>query len=262
MEKEEIKVEKKEENNDKELDESNSLEKSNNSMKKSQTLNKYNVEIMNLPNEFSDYQIYFKVIVIGSCGVGKTCITNKATRNNFSDDYQATIGMEFFSLFIKLNDKIIKLQIWDTCGQEAYRSLITNFYRSSSLAIIVYSIEDKSSFNNLDLWIRELKLYNSPDTKLILVGNKKDLEKKRAISYEEGKKFAKEYGFIDFFETSAKTGENIKEMFIKASILLYEEHLKYVNIEEISDFATFREEPKDKKLKKKKIQKNQKKGCC
>ena len=256
MEKSEINSEKKEKNNEKDFNDSNSLEKEDIPKKKTNNFNKYNAEIMNLPNDFSDFQINFKVIVIGNSGVGKTCITNQAAKNKFSEDYQATLGMEFFSLFIKINNKIVKLQIWDTCGQEAYHSLITNFYRNSSLAILVYSIEDKSSFIDLDLWVRELKLFNCPDTKLILVGNKKDLENERKIFYEEGKKFAKEYGFIDFFETSAKTGENIKEMFLKATNYLYEEHIKYVNIEKISDFATFREEPKTKKIKKKKN------SCC
>ena len=88
-------------------------------------------------------------------------------------------------------------------------SLITNFYRSSSLDIIVYSIVERNSFTDLDLWVKELKFNNSPDNKLILVGNKLDLAEKREIKYEEGKKFAEDYGFIDFFETSALTGENI-----------------------------------------------------
>ena len=79
---------------------------------------------------------------MGNSGVGKTSITNNAVKNVFFESYKATIGMEIFSLFVKVNHKIIKLQIWDTCGQEIYRSLITSFYKNSSLAIIVYSIEE------------------------------------------------------------------------------------------------------------------------
>ena len=121
-------------------------------------INKYKVEILNVPNEYTDYEINFKIIIIGNCGVGKTCITNQATKQLFIDNYVTTIGMEIYSLFIKLNDKTLKLQIWDTCGQEMYRSLITNFYRSASLAILVYSIEQKYFFTELDFWIKELKL--------------------------------------------------------------------------------------------------------
>jgi len=188
---------------------------------------KYESEVLNLSPEFKDFEANFKIIVIGNSGVGKTCITNQAVSNIFINNHQATIGMEIFTLFLKIDKKIIKFQIWDTCGEETYRSLVTNFYRSTSLAILVYSIDQRDSFRELDLWIKELRLNNSPDTKLVLVGNKLDLENNRQIQYAEGKKFADDYGFIDFFETSAKTGENIKRMFLKIGNILYDEYIKY-----------------------------------
>ena len=221
---------------------------------------KYNADILNAPNEFAEYEVNFKIILIGNSGVGKTCITNQAVKHIFSDKYQATIGMEIFSLYVKLNDKIIKLQIWDTCGQEIYRSLITNFYRSSSLAVIVYAIDQKDSFRDLDLWIKELKLNNSPDTKLILVGNKLDLEERREVSYEEGKKFKDDFGFLDFFETSAKTGENIKDMFIKVAIVLYEEYINFKDVESTTSFNSFC--PTYGQLIRKNHTKDQKKKKC
>ena len=215
----------------------------------------YEAEILNSGKDYPDFEVNFKVIVIGNSGVGKTGITNRATKNDFSYKYDTTIGMEIFTLFIKLNKKIIKLQIWDTCGQEVYRSLITNFYRNCSLAILVYSIDQKDSFANLDLWIKELKLNNSPDTKLVLVGNKLDLENQREVSFEEGKNFANDYGFIDFFETSAKTGENINKMFINIAIELYEEYINYSDKISKTDF---------KKLRPSKVIVNKKrqKKCC
>ena len=151
---------------------------------------KYKAEILTNPNdsEFKD-SLMFKIILIGNSGVGKTSITNNALKNIFFESYRATIGMEIFSLFVKVNHKIIKLQIWDTCGQEIYRSLITNFYRNSSLAVIVYSIDKKTSFKDIDLWLKELRLYSSPDIKIILIGNKSDLEDKREVTYEEGAKY-------------------------------------------------------------------------
>ncbi len=93
-----------------------------------------------LPDDYPRYDLSFKIIVIGNSGVGKSCLSIKATKNIFENNYLATVGFEFFNFNVKINDKIIKLQIWDTCGQEIYRSLITNFYRNSSLAIIVYEI--------------------------------------------------------------------------------------------------------------------------
>jgi small GTP-binding protein len=93
-----------------------------------------------LPDDYNQYDLSFKIIVIGDPGVGKSCLTLKATKNLFESNYTTTVGFEFFTFNIKINDKIIKLQIWDTCGQEVYKSLISNFYRNSSLAVMVYAI--------------------------------------------------------------------------------------------------------------------------
>ena len=224
---------------------------------------KYNPQILSMPdspNDYSESDVNFKIIVIGNSGVGKTCITNQATKNIFVGEYKTTIGMEIYSLFIKIDNKIIKLQIWDTCGQEIYRSLVTNFYRNSSLAIMVYSIDSSESFRDLDLWIKELKMNNSPDTKLILVGNKLDLKENREVQYEEGKKFSENFGFLDFFETSAKSGENIKEMFIEAAIVLYEEQKKFLDDNPNSSFSTFR--PSNVNILNKSKSRRKKEGTC
>ena len=95
-----------------------------------------------LDDKYPNYDLSFKVIIIGNSGVGKSCLSIKATKNIFENNYLATVGFEFFSFNIKIDGKIIKLQIWDTCGQEIYRSLITNFYRNSALAVVVYSIDE------------------------------------------------------------------------------------------------------------------------
>ena len=132
-----------------------------------------------LPDDYTQYDLSFKVIVIGDSGVGKSCLTNKATKNIFEEDYNATVGFEFFTFNIKIDKKVIKLQIWDTCGQELYRSLITNFYRNTSLAIIVYAINNEESFKDIDMWLKELRTHASPDVKVFLIGNKIDLENER-----------------------------------------------------------------------------------
>ena len=239
------------ENKDKENNQDNIKENDN---------NQHKAEIINVPKDYQ-YEMNFKIIVIGDSGVGKTCITNKAISDDFTNQYNITIGMEIFSLFLKLDNKIIKLNIWDTCGQEIYRSLITNFYRNSSLAILVYSIDNKKSFQDIDLWIKELKVNNSPDTKLILVGNKADLEENREVQYVEGKKFAENYEFLDFFETSAKTGENIKKLFIKSASVLYAEHLKYKDTESVNSYSSFR--PSNiQNLDTNRLKKKNSKGCC
>ena len=185
-----------------------------------------------LPDDFLQYDLSFKIIVIGDSGVGKSCLTNRATTNLFEDTYSATVGFEFLSFNVKINEKVVKLQIWDTCGQELYRSLITNFYRNSSLAIIVYAINSKDSFENIEMWLRELRTHSNPDAKVFLIGNKIDLENERKITREQGENFAKTNKLHLFLESSAKTGFNAKKVFIKAAKVLYDEHLKYKNIED------------------------------
>lgn len=103
------------------------------------TQDEMKVEI--LPDDFNLYDFSYKMIIIGDSNVGKSCLTLKATKNKFTENYANTIGFEFATFNVKLNEKNIRLQIWDTCGQEIYRSLISSFYRNSAIAMMVYSIE-------------------------------------------------------------------------------------------------------------------------
>jgi len=180
-----------------------------------------------LPEDYNIYDLSFKMIVIGDAGVGKSCLTTKAAKGKFEEAYSATVGFEFLVFNVKLNDKVVKLQIWDTCGQEIYRSLISSFYRNASLAMMVYAIDNKESFNHIETWLKEVKLQSNPDIKIFLIGNKSDLEEKRQVELERAKKFTEENGIHYFSETSAKAGINAKEVFIEAAKLLYGEHLKY-----------------------------------
>ena len=203
------------------------------------SLDQKEVEVIRLENgENTKIDFSFKVIVIGNSSVGKSSLVDRATKNRFLEDYNATIGFDYCSFYIKYDNKIIKLQIWDTCGQEIYQSLITNFYRNSSLAIMVYSINDRTSFENLDNWLKELKRESNPDAKTILIGNKVDLESERVVSKEEAEKYAKDFHFNQFFETSAKTGFNTQEVFIRAGIMLYEDYNKYKNYDYSNDSET------------------------
>ena len=190
----------------------------------------YKYEI--LPEDYTQYDLSFKIIVIGDSGVGKSCLTNKATKNIFNTSYNSTVGFEFFSFNIKINDKTMKLQIWDTCGQELYRSLITNFYRNSSLAIMVYSINNQESFDNIELWLKDLRIYSNPDVKVFLIGNKVDLENERVVNRADGEKFANLNKLNYFCETSAKTGFNAQKIFIEAGKILYEDYLNYKGVDD------------------------------
>jgi len=190
--------------------------------------NKINdIEYEILPEDYSSFDLSFKLIVIGDSGVGKSCLTNNAIKNTFEDTYNATVGFEFFTFNIKLKNKIVKLQIWDTCGQELYRSLITNFYRNTSLAIMVYSINSKDSFDNIEMWLRELRTHSNPDAKVFLIGNKVDLENEREVKKEQGEAYSKANKCDLFMETSAKTGLNAQNVFIQAAKLLLDNFNQY-----------------------------------
>ena len=228
------------------------------------TSEKYTFEI--LPEDHTNFDLSFKLIVIGDCNVGKSCLTNNAVKNTFDDTYNATVGFEFFTFNIKINDKVVKLQIWDTCGQELYRSLITNFYRNSSLAIMVYAINNKESFENIEMWLRELRTHSNPDAKVFLIGNKIDLENERQITREQGEQFCKDNKLNGFMESSAKTGINAQRIFIKAAETLYEDYLKYQqNTNDVIGEDTTKNKPTSQVIDRKRIDNKPRKkqgGCC
>ena len=188
------------------------------------TQENYEVQIIN--QEITDFDLNFKIIIIGDSGVGKSCLSLRATKNVFENLYSPTIGFEFMTFFIKVDNKAIKLQIWDTCGQEIYRSLISSFYNSSSLAIVVYSIDNEDSFNNLDFWWNEIRSKANPEIGIILIGNKADLDNKRKVTKETAQEYCDNNQIKVFMETSAKTGDNAQNIFIEAAKMLYEQHMK------------------------------------
>ena len=197
-------------------------------MNKNLSISTERVTVKVLDEEPSNQDISFKVIIVGDSGVGKSCLTMKAIKNIFSEGHNATVGFDFFTFCTTINeDTSCKLQIWDTCGQEAYKSLITSFYRNTSLAMMVYSIDDLNSFNNIKSWHRDLKLQSSPNVKTFLIGNKCDLEERREVKTELAEELKKEEGFDFFIETSAKTGFNAENVFIEAVKELYVDYMSY-----------------------------------
>ena len=159
-----------------------------------------------------NYDLIFKLVLIGDTGVGKTNILSRYINNEFSLATQSTVGVEFGSKIIKKNDKLIKLQIWDTAGQERYKSITSAYYKGSKGALVVYDISRKGTFENVDKWIEELKANGSEDVLIMLVGNKSDLEDKREVKTEEVIKKAEQFK-VAFCETSALDGKNIDHAF-------------------------------------------------
>ena len=224
--------------------------------------NNYQVEI--LEQATGDYELSFKIIIIGDSNVGKSCLTLRGTKNVFESLYAPTIGFEFMAFYIKIDDKIVKMQIWDTCGQEVYRSLISSFYNNSSLAIMVYSIDNEDSFNNLEYWLNEIRTKANPDINIFLIGNKCDLEAQRKVSKELGQDFSENNKFQLFMETSAKTGFNAQNLFIEASKLLYEQQNKNKDKYTADSFDHFNPKNKIKSLPfdDDDSSTKKKKGCC
>lgn len=156
----------------------------------------------------------YKIVFLGEQAVGKTSIITRFMYDTFDTNYQATIGIDFLSKTMYLDDRTVRLQLWDTAGQERFRSLIPSYIRDSSVAVVVYDVTNKTSFQNCDKWIEDVKSERGSEVVIMLVGNKTDMPDKRQVTAEEGETKANKLGVL-FIETSAKSNSNIKQMFRK-----------------------------------------------
>ena len=162
-----------------------------------------------------DFDYLLKFIVIGDSSVGKSNIISKYKENKFDEKGQPSIGVQFIAKNVVIENTTFRLQVWDTAGQETFRSMTRIYYKNSSCAFIVYDITEKESFNHVESWISECKKIAPETVLLVLIGNKSDLNESREVSYEEGLKFAEKNKML-FFETSAKNGVNIENIFKKS----------------------------------------------
>jgi small GTP-binding protein len=167
-------------------------------------------------NPSINFNYLFKYIIIGDAAVGKSNLLLRYAHGQFKDEYQLTIGVEFGAKNISINDKIYRIQIWDTAGQENFRSITRAYYKNSVCALVVYDITNRDSFNNIANWVEDCKNQSPKTIFMVLVGNKSDLSDKRVISIDEGRELAEKYNMI-FFETSAKTGDNVDLIFFKSA---------------------------------------------
>ena len=163
----------------------------------------------------SKFDYLLKFIIIGDSSVGKSNILSVYRDGTFNEKSNPSIGVEFIAKNIEIDDLVFRIQIWDTAGQESFRSITRAYYKNSVCAFIVYDITSRSSFENVKSWLDDIQKQCPQTTFLVLVGNKIDLENERQILYEEGASFAEKNNML-FIETSAKTGQNIENLFLKS----------------------------------------------
>ena len=197
-------------------------------------------------SEKKQKELLYKILLLGDSSVGKTCFLMRYSDNTFQEIHMSTIGLDYKLKNVQLDDgNIVKIQIWDTAGQDRFRSITKNYYKGAHGIILIYDITSRKTYENIKNWVTQIKEEVSDKVNIILVGNKIDDEKNRKVSTEEGEKLAKEIGF-DFYETSAKTGINIDSTFndlVKKTV----ESFSKTNV-------------KGDKLNKKKS--GSKRGCC
>ena len=204
--------------------------------------------------EDDGYDILFKIILVGDTSVGKTNIINKYIKNEFREDFYATIGVEFSHKKFVVENRKIKAQIWDTAGQERYKAITRAYYKGAKGAFIVYDITRKETFDDVDKWRNELISSCNQEITVMLIGNKCDLEDQREISKEQGEEKAKSFGF-SFLETSALSGENLEKGF---QMLIEEIYQKYKVEQSKSDEINLNSGAEEIKIGKM----TKKKKCC
>ncbi len=167
-----------------------------------------------------NYDYLLKYIIIGDAAVGKSNLLLRFAQNDFKTEYQLTIGVEFGAKNIEINNKKLRLQIWDTAGQENYRSITRAYYKNSVCAVLVYDISNRETFEHISNWIEDCIAQSPKTVFMVLVGNKSDLNQNRKVTFEEGQEMAKNNNLM-FFETSAKTGENVDKIFEDSAKEIY-----------------------------------------
>ena len=207
----------------------------------------------------NNYELLYKIIIIGDTCVGKSNILSRYLRDEFREDSKSTVGVELGSKFLKVKGVGTKLQIWDTAGQERYRSITSSYFKGSHGCFIVYDITNETSFEDVNKWYEQAQKESSKEVSIILVGNKCDLENERKVSKEKGEEKARALN-CPFFETSALSKIKIDDIFNEMVNNIFDRTGGAKNEEDDDDIEIINEN--DKAVSLKTEQPEQKKGCC
>eukprot|EP01122_Echinamoeba_exundans_P011100 TRINITY_DN429_c0_g1_i1.p1 TRINITY_DN429_c0_g1~~TRINITY_DN429_c0_g1_i1.p1 ORF type:complete len:208 (+),score=68.32 TRINITY_DN429_c0_g1_i1:58-681(+) len=175
-------------------------------------------------------KVLLKVIILGDSGVGKTSLMNQYVNKKFSNQYKATIGADFLTKEVMVDDRLVTMQIWDTAGQERFQSLGVAFYRGADCCVLVFDVNVAKTFENLDSWRDEFLIQAAPrdpdNFPFVLLGNKIDLEHQRVVSQKRAMAWCQSKGNIPYFETSAKEAINVEQAFqtVARQALKQEQH--------------------------------------
>ena len=203
-----------------------------------------------------NYEMMFKVVLVGDSFVGKTNIMSKYLKDEFHEDSKATVGVEFGSKQFTIEGHSIKAQIWDTAGQERYKAITSAYYKGAKGAFVVYDITRKTSFESIDRWVNDLTAAADKKITIVVIGNKCDLEDQRQITKEQGEEKSAKLE-VAFLETSALSGENLDKAFELMMNEIYKkchEEMLAENDLEIID--------RGKDINLKKNENTEKKKCC
>ena len=175
-------------------------------------------------NDFPpEFTYLLKVILVGDSHTGKSCLLHRLMNGTFDSNQDITIGVDFGTKYIPIQNEIIKFQIWDTAGQESFRSIISSYYKNIAACLIFYDVSNRDSFNNIINWLIDVDTNScNEQRKVILVGNKIDLESERQVTTLEGQQLAYDRG-LKFYECSSKTGENVLKVFTDLADTFYRE---------------------------------------
>jgi Ras-related protein Rab-11A len=208
--------------------------------------------------EEDNYEMMFKVVLVGDSFVGKTNIMSKYLKNEFHEDSKATVGVEFGSKQFNIEGHTIKAQIWDTAGQERYKAITSAYYKGAKGAFIVYDITRKQSFESVERWVTDVTSVADKKISIVLIGNKSDLEDQRQVTKEQAEEKANKLE-VAFLETSAFSGDNLDKAFDMMINEVYKKCHEEMLAEGDDDIF---EGGQDINLNKKPEDANKKKQCC